>query len=69
MDFRTSLALGAGFLAIALFAGWRGARPPNPHKGPRMVPWRFVMALAAAGALITLFQAAQVAGLGPPGPR
>jgi len=65
MDLRTSLTLGAGFLAIALFAGWRGARPPNPHKGPRMVPWRFVMALAAAGALITLFEAAQLAGLGP----
>jgi hypothetical protein len=65
MDLRTSLALGAGFLFVAVFAGWRGSRPPNPHKGPRMVPWRFVMTLAAAGALILLFHAAQQAGLGP----
>jgi hypothetical protein len=65
MDLRTSLALGAGLLVIAIFAGWRGSRPPNPHKGPRMVPWRFIMTLAAAGALILLFQAAQQAGLGP----
>ena len=65
MDPRTSLALGAGLLVIAIFAGWRGSRPPNPHKGPRMVPWRFIMTLAAAGALILLFQAAQLAGLGP----
>jgi len=65
MDSRTLLALGAGLLVITAFAGWRGARPPNPHKGPRMIPWRFIMALSAAGALITLFQAAQQMGLGP----
>jgi hypothetical protein len=65
MDLHTSLALCGGLLVIAVFAGWRGSRPPNPHKGPRMVPWRFIMTLAAAGALILLFQSAQLAGLGP----
>jgi hypothetical protein len=52
---------------IGLFAGWRGARPPNPLKGPRMAPWRFIMLLAAAGAMMFLFSALRMAGLNPPG--
>ena len=51
MDMSLTLALTAGLVAVALFAGWRGARPPNPHRGPRLVPWRFIMLLAAAGLL------------------
>ncbi len=43
-----TLMFGGGFLALALFAGWRGARPPNPHRGPRMIPWRLIMVSAAA---------------------
>ena len=35
-------------LAMMLFCGWRGARPPDPMKGPRMMPWRFIMIGAAA---------------------
>lgn len=65
MDFRTTLALGAGLAALAAFAGWRGARPPNPMKGPRLIPWRPIMVFAAAAAVILLAQAAQLAGLGP----
>lgn len=42
------LALGAAF------AGWRGARPPNPHRGPRLIPWRFVMVLMAACAILAI---------------
>ena len=38
----------AAVVALAVFAGWRGARPSQPHLGIRMVPWRFVMILAAA---------------------
>jgi len=66
MDLRATLAVAAALLALGLFAGWRGARPPNPHKGPRMIPWRFIMVLAAAGLMIALAQAASLAGLGPP---
>lgn len=43
-----TLLFGGGLLSLALFAGWRGARPPNPHRGPRMIPWRLVMVTAAA---------------------
>ena len=48
MDLTQTLASSAAFLTFALFAGWRGARPPNPHRGPRLAPWRFIMLLAAA---------------------
>jgi hypothetical protein len=36
-------------------------------KGPRLVPWRFLMVLAAAAAILTLFAGLQAAGIGPPG--
>ena len=48
MSFPTTLAIAAALLALAAFAGWRGARPSNPLKGPRMIPWRMIMLLAAA---------------------
>jgi hypothetical protein len=54
MDLTLTLALAGGLLALALFAGWRGARPPNPHRGPRLVPWRFLMVTAAAFLLVVL---------------
>jgi hypothetical protein len=48
MDLQNSLALAGTLLALVVFAGWRGARPPNPHRGPRLMPWRFLMLLGAA---------------------
>jgi drug/metabolite transporter (DMT)-like permease len=51
MDMPSTLALAAGLLTLAAFAGWRGARPPNPHRGPRLMPWRFLM-LAATACLV-----------------
>ena len=51
MSLPLTLAIAAGLLAIAVFAGWRGARPSNPVKGPRMIPWRMIMLLSAAGLL------------------
>jgi hypothetical protein len=67
MTISTSVSLGLALAAIGLFAGWRGARPPNPLKGPRMAPWRFIMLLAAAGAMMFLFSALRMAGINPPG--
>ena len=65
MTIATSFSLGLALAALGVFAGWRGARPPNPLKGPRMIPWRFIMLLAAAGALILVFSAARMAGFNP----
>lgn len=60
-------ALAGASAGIAVFAGWRGALPPNPMKGPRLVPWRFIMVLASAAAIGALFMGLRLAGFGPPG--
>ena len=59
------LTLGSMLAAIALAAlfGWLGARRPDPRKGPRLVPWRMLMVLAAAAALLLLVHAVNLLGL------
>jgi len=54
MNLTTTLILLGVALAVMVFCGWRGARPPDPFKGPRMMPWRFIMIGAAAVALLLL---------------
>jgi hypothetical protein len=61
MDIGAALSLAGACAAVGVFAGWRGARPPNPMKGPRMVPWRFLMVLAATGAILFGLTAAHLA--------
>jgi hypothetical protein len=51
MGIPATIAICAALLVLAVIAGWRGARPPNVHRGPRMIPWRFVMLLSAAALL------------------
>jgi hypothetical protein len=67
MDAGHLLALAAAFAALAVFAGWRGARPPNPMKGPRMIPWRLIMVTSAAAAILLFSLSEQAAGLRVPG--
>jgi hypothetical protein len=54
MDIPFTLVLGGGLLAACLFCGWRGAKPYDPARGPRMVPWSVLMMLSAAGLLLLL---------------
>ena len=63
MDLTTTLALLAAAVALAVFAGWRGARPSQPHLGVRMIPWRFVMILAGAMVLLLLVHVAALLGM------
>lgn len=63
MTVTTTLAITAAFLGLTAFAGWRGARPPNLLKGPRMIPWRMVMVTSAAAVLILLVHLASLFGL------
>jgi hypothetical protein len=53
MDLNVTIGLAAGLATLAAFAGWRGARPPDPKRGPRLMPWRMLMLLAAAGFVFT----------------
>ena len=52
MDMTLCASLAGALLALAAFAGWRGARPPDPRRGPRMIPWRPLMLVFATGALL-----------------
>ena len=47
-----TLTLLAAAVALTVFAGWRGARPWDPHRGVRMVPWRVIMLLSATAIFI-----------------
>ena len=63
MDIALTLILAGAFLALALFCGWRGARPSDPAKGPRMAPWSLLMMLSAAGLLLLIVHVANLLGL------
>lgn len=67
MDARTLLGLASGFAAVATFAGWRGARPPDPFRGPRLIPWRMIMVFTAAAAVGLLGYGLRMLGINPPG--
>lgn len=69
MDLTTTLGALAATLILAVFAGWRGARPPDFLKGPRMIPWRPLMAAAATASLILLVHLVNLLGVttGQPG--
>jgi hypothetical protein len=63
MDLTPTLWLLATCVAAALFAGWRGARLPDLRRGPRLVPWRFLMMLAACGALVLAVHVVNMLGV------
>ena len=66
-----SLSLTLIFLAVGIaltvFAGWRGARPVDLMKGPRMMPWRFLMLLSGAISFLLAVHLAALFGLTQPG--
>ena len=58
-----TVSLAASFAGLAVLAGWRGARPPDLRRGPRLVPWRMLMALAALAAFVFLIHLVNLLGL------
>lgn len=58
----TLIGIAAGML-VALAAGWRGARPPDFSRGPRLLPYRFIMLLACAWVLLMLVHLANLFGV------
>jgi hypothetical protein len=63
MSLTLTLSLIAAFLALTVFAGWRGARPSQPHIGVRMAPWRLIMLLSGAFLFLLLIHLAALLGL------
>lgn len=62
MDLWTTVIIMAAAIVVGLFCAWRGAQPPNVLRGPRMIPYRFLMVLAAALAMLMLVHLANLAG-------
>jgi hypothetical protein len=69
MTLTLTLILAAAFCALAALAAWRGARPPNPMKGPRLMPWRLIMLTSAALALLMIVHLANLVGVTTGGGR
>lgn len=63
MSLSVTLALIAAAVALTVFAGWRGARPWDPRKGVRMIPWRVIMLLSATGVFILAIHLAALMGM------
>ncbi|HYD26467.1 hypothetical protein [Brevundimonas sp.] len=69
MSLTVTVALLAAAVALMVFAGWRGARPSQPHLGVRMAPWRLIMILAAAATFLLIVHLAALLGMPQPPPR
>lgn len=63
LNLPVTLGLAAVGLGLTLLFGWLGARPPDLKRGPRLLPHRFLMLLAAAFTLLMLVHLVNLAGL------
>ena len=63
MEMIATLAALAVCLAVAGGCGWMGARAPDPSRGPRMVPWRFLMILAACAGFLCVVHLVNLLGI------
>ncbi len=63
MGMTITLSIGCAALIAAVFCGWRGALPPDPRRGVRLVPWRFLMLLSGALLVLILVHLAGLLGL------
>jgi hypothetical protein len=39
-------------IALGVLCGWLGGHPPNPFKGPELIPYRVLMLLCAGAAMV-----------------
>lgn len=59
-----TLTLLAVFAGLTVLSGWLGAQPPDLRKEhPRLIPWRFIMLLAATVTIFLIIHALTVLGL------
>ena len=57
-----TIGAGVGAALLGVLFGWMGARPPDLHRGPRLLPYRFLMLLCAAAVLLLLVHIVNLAG-------
>jgi hypothetical protein len=62
-DFSITLLAMLSVAGLAVLAGWRGARPPDLSRGPRLVPWRPIMMLSAVVLLLLLVHLLNLLGV------
>jgi hypothetical protein len=62
MGLTLTLILAATAATLAVLCGWRGARRPDPNRGPRLVPWRMLMVLAATATLLMVVHVVNLLG-------
>jgi len=54
--------------ALAIFCGYMGQRPMDLKRGPRMVPWRFLMLMMVLAALLMAVHVRSLLGFASPQP-
>lgn len=69
MSLTVTLALLAASMIFGGICAWKGAQPLDITRStPRMMPWRFMMLLCAALAMLLLIHLAGLFGAGPQPP-
>jgi len=63
MEWRTTLIAAAAGAALTAFCGWRGARPPDLNRGPRLIPYRALMVLGATFVILMLVHLVNLGGV------
>ena len=58
-----TLGLAGALLGLSVFCGWRGSRPPDLRRGPRMIPWRPLMVASAVSFLVLLVHLVNLMGV------
>lgn len=48
--------------ALTVVSAWRGSRPPDLTRGPRMAPWRMLMLLGVVICIFLLIHLVNLAG-------
>ena len=63
MDLPLTAILTIVFALFAAGSGYMGARMPDPRRGPRMLPWRFLMLLGVLAVLLLMVHLLTLLGL------
>ena len=63
MGWPLTLIIAALAAAAAVASGWAGSRPPDLQRGPRLMPYRFMMLLSAMVVLLMVVHALNLLGV------